>query len=375
MADVLDKGLALSGGGFRATLFHVGSLWRLNELGLLRQLDVVTSVSGGSILNGVLAVRWPALRWSALPDGRERATNFADEIVRPIRSFCERTIDVSTVLIGGLSPFSSIADKVAEAYDEDLYQGATLQDIPQHEAGRTPRFLFYASNLQTGVSVRFSRERLADYRIGEVPAPRIPLARVVGASSAFPPVLSPVYFDLDPEAWRALPGADLYPSVGYRRRMVLTDGGVYDNLGVEAIWDRCRTVFVSDASAPFDAVEDPHTDLGGQLGRVRDIMMEQTRALRRRMIVGEQKSGRRAGAFWGIGTRIDDYELTDAVVRDNAKTAALQHIRTRLNRFSESEQAELINWGYALADAAVRRYAAPSGALEPARLPLPGFPL
>ena len=50
-------GLAFSGGGFRATLFHLGSLWRLNELGYLPKLDRISSVSGGSITAGRLAVR------------------------------------------------------------------------------------------------------------------------------------------------------------------------------------------------------------------------------------------------------------------------------------------------------------------------------
>ena len=53
--------LCLSGGGFRATLFHLGALRRLNEFGLLSRFDAISSVSGGSILNGVLATRWPRL--------------------------------------------------------------------------------------------------------------------------------------------------------------------------------------------------------------------------------------------------------------------------------------------------------------------------
>ena len=58
-------GLALSGGGYRATLFHIGSLWRLNELGWLKRLAEITSVSGGSITAGWLGLRWKerAVRW------------------------------------------------------------------------------------------------------------------------------------------------------------------------------------------------------------------------------------------------------------------------------------------------------------------------
>ncbi|HEX5676140.1 MAG TPA: patatin-like phospholipase family protein, partial [Azonexus sp.] len=57
-------GLALSGGGFRATLFGLGTLWRLNEAGLLGNLTRITSVSGGSILAGILAHRWRQLNFS-----------------------------------------------------------------------------------------------------------------------------------------------------------------------------------------------------------------------------------------------------------------------------------------------------------------------
>jgi len=53
-----DVGLCLSGGGYRAAVFHLGSLIRLNEAGLLRRLRTVSSVSGGSIIAGLLGLRW-----------------------------------------------------------------------------------------------------------------------------------------------------------------------------------------------------------------------------------------------------------------------------------------------------------------------------
>lgn len=374
-AAALPLGLALSGGGFRATLFHLGALWRLNELGWLRRLDIITSVSGGSIINGILATRWQSLTWSPLPGGGDTATNFAAEIEAPIRDFCTRTVDVSSVVIGAISPFSSIADQVAHAYDKHLYHGATLQTLPESVRGQTPRFLFYASSLQTGSSVRMERRRFADYKLGEIQSPTLALSRVVGASSAFPPVLSPVCFDFEPALWQPLPGATLFPNVGLRQRVMLTDGGVYDNLGLEAIFDRCDTVLVSDASAPFDIVNDASSDPLGQMSRVNAVMMEQTRALRRRAVVAEFASGRRKGAFWGIGTLIGDYGLPATVVQDSALTASLELIRTRLNQFSPAEQGHLINWGYALADAAMRRHVLTSPASPPATQPDLQFPL
>ena len=216
--DDIKVGLALSGGGFRATLFHLGVIWRLNEIGWLRRIDMITSVSGGAIINGMLAARWNSLNWQNIPGVGECATNLAAEVASPLRAFCQRTIDVSSVVIGFLSPFSTIADQVADAYDQHLYGGATLQSLPPHDPGRVPRFLFYATNLQTGSSVRIKQKRFADYSYGEIPNPDLKLARVVGASSAFPPVLSPVYFDFEPGSWQALPGAHLHSNQSYLRR-------------------------------------------------------------------------------------------------------------------------------------------------------------
>ena len=61
--DRAEPGIALclSGGGYRAMLFHLGALWRLNEAGYLPRLDRVSSVSGGSMTNGALALAWPTL--------------------------------------------------------------------------------------------------------------------------------------------------------------------------------------------------------------------------------------------------------------------------------------------------------------------------
>ena len=58
-------GLGLSGGGYRATLFNLGALIRLNEFGLIGKINRITSVSGGSTTNGCLAMRWKDLQFSS----------------------------------------------------------------------------------------------------------------------------------------------------------------------------------------------------------------------------------------------------------------------------------------------------------------------
>lgn len=371
MADDIKIGLALSGGGYRAMLFGLGSVWRLNEMGWLAKLDMITSVSGGSILNGVLATRWAQLQWEERA-GLRVATNFVDKIAVPIQEMASKTIDIEAGLEGILSLFSTISDKVVAAYDKHLFHGADLQDTPAFMPGRAPRFLFYATSLQTGSSVRMERKRLADYKIGEIPNPKLPITRVVAASSAFPPVLSPVVLDLDPASWRPFGDTTpLYQDVDYRKRLVLTDGGVYDNMGLQAL-ERCETRLVADAGAPFDFDASPHTDWTRQAVRVLDIVTEQTRALRRGELIDQLKQAasapagtplaKRGGTYWGITTKIAAYALPNTLAHDNSRTEALQAIRTRLNAFTPEEQGQLINWGYALTDAAMRAWVARAAA-------------
>jgi NTE family protein len=357
----VNVGLALAGGGFRAMLFDLGGVWRLNELGWLPKLDMITSVSGGSIMNAILATRWKDLDWSC-----GVATNFESIVAQPIIDFASRSVDISAAIRGLLSPWDSVSDKLAKVYDRHLFLGATLKSgIPDPVLGHIPRFLFYATSLQTGVSVRIEKKRIGDYRIGEIPNPDLPIAKVVAASSAFPPFLSPSVFHMESASWVRTNGADLYDCEEFRRRMVLTDGGVYDNMGLQAL-ERCSTMLVCDAGAPFELKARPWRLWPNQTLRALAIMNEQTRALRRRMLMDDfganQKQSRqgqtprKTGVYWKLNTKIGDFELADALAADSPRTAALQHVRTRLNRFSPQEKGELINWGYALADAAMRRH-------------------
>lgn len=358
-------GLALSGGGFRATLFHLGSLWRLNELGYLPKLDRVSSVSGGSITAGLLAVRWGQLQWA---DGI--ATNFVAMIADPLRAFCARSIDGPAIGEGALLPWKRISDVVQGEYAAHLLGKGTLQDLLDR-----PRFVFDTTNFATGVSFRFSKPYAGDYRIGLLPNPTFPVALAVTASSAFPPFLSPVIVEPDPAAFQRTKGADLFDQEAYRRRLVLTDGGVYDNLGLETVWNRYQTILVSDAGAPFSPAPDPATDWTRQSLRAMDVATNQARALRKRALIADYQAKTRMGSYWGIMTEIAEYQLPDALPVSLESTTYLSTLRTRLNPFSEEEQGRLINGGYALCDAAMRKHVIPGQAVKPPRWPYPAYAL
>ena len=343
--------LALSGGGFRATLFHLGSLWRLNEMGWLPKLKVITSVSGGSITAGYLGVRWKVLDFN----DQGVAANFEEAIVKPLRKFCQGTYDIWAGALG-LLPGVGGGDVVAESYREHLFGDATLQDLPDET--KAPRFILYATSLQTGASVRFSKTFLRDYKVGRIDNPTVPLSKAVAASSAFPPVLSPVNVEANPGDWSREEGNVYHDDPALKERLVLTDGGVYDNMGLEAVFDRYETVLVSDAGAPFELDRSPSGAWLSLTKRALLIASEQTRALRKRWLINELKASVRKGTYWGIATHINDYHLGDAMTQDSDQTARLAKIRTRLNKFENEEQEQLINWGYALTDAAMRKHVA-----------------
>lgn len=104
--------LALSDGGYRSTLFALGSLWRLNEFGLLPRINRITSVSGGSILSAFLAMKWSSLRFNT---NTLVADNFKEIITDPIQRFCSVTIDTWAFIGGLLSVRKTVGDKVVAA--------------------------------------------------------------------------------------------------------------------------------------------------------------------------------------------------------------------------------------------------------------------
>lgn len=336
-------GLCLSGGGYRAMIYHVGAIIRLDELGFLPRISEVASVSGGSITAGLLALRWQNLRF----DENGHATNLNEVFVAPLLRFAEKGIDIRAILYG-LIPGCSAADSLVRAYDRHLFAGACLQDITDF-----PRFTFMSTNLQTGSGWRFAKGYAADYRVGLIDRPVIPLARVVAASSAFPPFLSPVRIDLSREVVQATAGADLHREP-FISTAILSDGGVYDNLGLERIWKRCRTILVSNAGRTIPEVGHPTGRWIGQMFRTLSLIQQQAEHSRRRLLFGMANQGQRQVAYWSIDASSSHYALPDVLPFSAQDAASAASLRTRLNPFTKPEQNLLLNASYAGADASLR---------------------
>ena len=335
-------GLALSGGGFRATLFHLGALWRLNEMAILTELKAISSVSGGSLLAGLLATRWKKLRFK-----NEIAENFEEEIVGPILKFCGRNVDIRSILVGIFTGTRTLEG----FYERHLVGKATLQDLADY-----PEFIFNAYHLETGRNWTFSKQQMHTWRLGNIERPAVPMSKVLAASSAFPPAFPPVSLKLEPKNVRRSEYSDHFRESGLREKATLGDGGVYDNLGIHAI-RQLESILVSDGSSTLPVATMPRWRFWtNRITRAIDTAVEQTRALRRTHLMEQLTSGEKKGTLWTLRT---DPQRYTAESRFNVKgdwPRKLGAIRTRLNAFSEQEQRWLVNWGYLQADLAVRSY-------------------
>lgn len=348
--------LCLSGGGYRAALFHLGSLRRLNETGVLGRVTTITSVSGGSIANGLLARMWPQFKL-----GSDGVLEGFAAYEKALREFCSRDIRTAPLVWDRLDPRNwpmlisgdhSATDFLAQEYEDYLVPGLKLGDLP---AAGSPRFIFCASNLQTGVNFEMSRERIGDYQIGHSPQPQMAVAEAVAASSAFPLAFPPLILKLDPGKFIGgrLGNSDQQKQMA--RRIVLTDGGVYDNLGLEPVWKTHKTVLCSDGGKPFGLDTDPGISIVARLLRSQAVIENQALAVRKRWLVGSFETGVYNGAYWGIGTETEGYAQHRFGYEGEA-LARIRAVRTDLNKFTEGEQLVLMNHGWALTDSALMTF-------------------
>ncbi len=334
-------GLALSGGGFRATLFHLGAIRRLHELGILSKLTTVSSVSGGSILNGFLASR--------LVNGLLKGiSDFTTEVAHPVRQFCSLNIRRWPALLRFV-PGLDNSLQLAHQYDEHLTQGKLLKDVPD-----TPNHLFCCTDLAYGVNWTFTKTDCGDYQAGYMRPPNDwKVSTAVAASSCFPPVFKPMSLGLDPaklSGGKATAGPVRDQCI---KAMTFTDGGVYDNLGLEPIWKNHEVVLSSDGGALFPVGGD--IGFPWEIGRFISIPENQALAIRKRWLMASFLTNKLEGTYWGIGGSANKYGVNQGYSEKLAKTY-IATIRTDLDSFSEAEASILENHGYWLADSAIKTH-------------------
>ena len=260
--------IALSGGGFRATLAGLGVLRFLADAGLLANVRYVSSVSGGSIANGILARTYPQL---ATRDFSSIA--FSEIVENPtIEKVSTRSLSRSVIrsawrLIGPKTRTMLLADK----FDEWFFDGLRLEDLPL-----PCRYVFNAANLTTGVRFGFEREHIGDYVLGTAPTRGLGLrlADAVAASAAIPGLLAAY-----------TPPNATFPCAG-GRTVKLVDGGAYENTAMEPV-DGFTDVFVIalNAGGIFRTGPFGRLPIVRDLQRAEGLLYRQSTGLRMREMV------------------------------------------------------------------------------------------
>lgn len=374
-------GLCLSGGGYRAALFHLGALRRLNELDVLRQLRTVSSVSGGSIaaahLATVLVRHGPALPWPGA--GPIPAATWDERVARPLRLFTSRNIR-TPALARRLLPWNwgrddAGVEHLAQTYEREL-SPLRLTELPA-----VPDFILCATDMAYGVNWIMTRARMGDWRAGYVRNPGWSVGRAVAASACFPPIFNPMRVGLDPRDLTE--GDDASPARDAAvRGLRLTDGGLYDNLALEPVWKNHAVVLVSDAGGLFASA--PDEGLPARLHRYQAIQEAQTRALRKRWLISSFLAAEEPGttgaegirgAYWSVGSSRGRFLPGDTLGYSPGIVAGwIGGIRTDLDAFSAAEAEILENHGYAMADAAVKRHVPSIVTDAPFAPPHPAWP-
>lgn len=282
-------GLCLSGGGFRAALFHMGVLRYLAEAGQLRVVQGISTVSGGSIFGAFLALHWDKLAEQGYSIAAYEQ-HVSGPFSRILSSHNLRNRWVARTIVSLprlIRPAYSRGNVLIDVFDEWLYEGKAITELPPG-----PDLAINATSLATGRQFRFRRDTLGEWQFGYAGYGSRPLrlAYAVVASSAAPPVVPPVCLDPSPYSWdREKP----------RGKLWLADGGVYDNLGLE--WflgseSAPGCLIVSEASGYLQH-EWKNYRLTGLLGRAQSIQYEQSRAVRQRWLQDQLTLQRKAESW------------------------------------------------------------------------------
>jgi predicted acylesterase/phospholipase RssA len=346
-------GLALSGGGFRATLYHLGVVRFLRDAGALQDVTDIASVSGGSILAAHLVLNWDRYNGD---EGSFAAAS--DEVVRfaqfDLRNHIVRRLPLQVPLrvlakLRLLDERNCTPNAILQRYyKQHLYGDRCLYELPAH-----PMLHMLATSVSTGSLAAFNRNGLylqqrdgpARRSLQHVPGQIASVARVVGASSAFPGFFPPV----------EMTAADLGVRDGQFPTEFFTDGGVFDNLGLraflwlkqhEASFDR---VLVSDAGKPFQILSDAALGVMGQSVRATDILWDRVWQLERENFGQEQ-----GFQFLPITEPVDLSD--DETAQHPVVQAEVQSIRTDLDRFSDLEINALTRHGYEVARKLCRKH-------------------
>ncbi|WP_165246383.1 patatin-like phospholipase family protein [Paludisphaera soli] len=339
-------GLALSGGGLRATLFHLGVVRFLHDAGRLRDVTHIVSVSGGSILGAHLALNWDRYTGTTA-DFEEAAARIIEFVRSDARNQIARRIPFLFPLrfLQRLSLSGASRRFTPTGLLEGLYASRLYGDARVHQLPETPELHLLTTNVSEGGLCSFTRAGLLMQRrtsggvkVDLLPARLATVALAVTASSAFPGFFPPALITAD----------DLGLSEGEFPPQTFTDGGVYDNLGVRALdllEDLDPTLdqlLVSDVGKTFRVVRPRPLGMIGRALRATDILWDRVGQLEKQKFQDDPRF-----LFVAALDRVSPDE--DPTALHPVVQTEVANIRTDIDRFSPLEISALVQHGYCVA--------------------------
>ena len=364
--------LALSGGGYRATVFHLGMIARLavDENDLLSQVTHLSTVSGGSLCGG-LVYTLNGFKW---PDANQYLNEIVPEARRLLTSF-----DVQGALIGQTlsqiwTLFQPRTGALSRLMRKQWGVTARLADIPQE-----PRWLINTCCYETGKNFRFEPHRMGDYITGYARPKDFLLADTLAASAGFPGLIGYLPLKTSDFSWykyKDKMGENLFLPVDHPHETVpiqpafkklhLWDGGAYDNQGLEGLMDfetgwRSNIDFlvISEATPKADPVN-YSWGVPALYRLATGIMMEQVRSLRARVVIEQMRKHAQPGSYVRIGNTCE-YVLNAAnqqqyspnIVEqclDSDQVELAAHTPTMIRKLTQEEFERLFRHGYETCD-------------------------
>jgi NTE family protein len=412
-------GLALSGGGFRASFYHLGVLSRMAELGLLHQVEVISTVSGGSIIGALYYLRLRELLMSK-EDAQITGQDYVDLVVRIERDFLAavqqnlrmRTFANPWKNMKMALPHYSRSNRIGELYDSYFYRAVFGADRDKpiemrelkiqprndpHQVGfnptllghnnarnaKVPVLLINATTLNTGHNWRFLASRMGEQPHATAFADDIDknsrllrgeYDKIVEAQQDFPLGIAVAASAGVPLLFPPLPISGMYKDW----RVQLVDGGVYDNQGIAALVDPfypCSDFIISDASGQMGDMQLPDTSAFAVLSRVMDIFSAR---VREETVKGlESTWGKDNVAFFHLTRGLEGLDIPylhatgvqsqpelrsapDTLISygvDPGVQQMLSRVRTDLDSFTDTEAFALMTDGYLMSKADIGKIA------------------
>ncbi len=281
----MKLGISLSGGGVRALVFHLGVLKRLAESKHWDSIEHLSTVSGGSLCVAMIFAKnggkWPS------------ADQFLNTVLSAAREqLTTQSLVWASVRAGFIRPFRLLngrAHLVAHVLATKWGVTMSLQDLPER-----PRWTINCTTYETGKNWRFSHKRMGDYLTGHVRNPDFPVADAAAASAGFPGGIGPRKLKTSEYKWEDYKKGSQSETETIEPRhgqYHLWDGGVYENLGSEALLkpgkglrDDINFYIGSDAGKSIS--RETRRGLFRPAIRLLDCAMDQVRAVRARTIHG-----------------------------------------------------------------------------------------